>query len=106
MPWNYEDYFVILLPKDTDQYNEKNIRLASQNLIKIESGSLTLDAKQKKVIIDLTILKYKGSHNEPSPFPCNGTYHYTIDEPYKGPKARRWLEGIYYNGQEKPYFGE
>ncbi|MGA2442642.1 MAG: hypothetical protein ABSH08_16935 [Tepidisphaeraceae bacterium] len=91
-PWNYDDQINILLPANCDQCDGSQLVVYQNGKLKVDSGSVILDRKNKTVTIDLT---FEGYDHVPVKCKYNGVWRYVEQEPQQGDVTRQWLQDFY-----------
>jgi hypothetical protein len=103
MPWNYHDYFVVLLKEDVDRCDASQLELYGDHKLAVKSGHVTVNRANKTVTVNLTLLALKDFQQVACPFKYNGTFRYAERDPTPGMVNRKWFQDYYRTNEPSPY---
>jgi hypothetical protein len=104
-PWNYHDYFDILLQEGLDQCEAPQLEMYGDfGKLTIHSGYVSINRAKKTVTINLVLLALVDIDHVSRPFQCNGTYKYVEQELSPAYSSRKWLQDFYRDKEPSFYF--
>ena len=106
MPWNYDDYFTILLQKGLDRCDASQLEMYQHDRLTIQSGYVSINRTKRTVTIDLTLLALEDAQKRTRPFGYNGTFRYVEADPKpdSGMITRGWLQDYFRTNKPGFYY--